>query len=395
MLDLSTLDVDVNSFLSGFSGPIEPINLELVDMIVIERGQMLAQQFFDETATILKNDHPELLAFIQTALEQKLPFRVLWTPTIAILEQCIHQRVNNAATIERVAVSFAWDLVCSGFCGKWTSTLSGMNPLTIGKYVLPREKSFAVTSDSEQITVSYSGNKNWVYTRENQTVLAPNELMQAHGATYENVTFLVENLDGSQSYDNLADLALCASDLDKAASKHAAAVALLREYAPEYLEYVSRVIHTVIPLSDNNGVLNSGSSRDEPGVVHASVDCCPEAYAEMLVHEASHQYYYILRRLGDIEDGGDPTLYYSPVKQTGRPIAMILLAYHAFANVVLMGRRISQSGFVSPTNYFTQNEDFLMPILDTLKEGLTTTTALTQMGDRLWQPLDQELSVQS
>ncbi len=393
MLDLNTSEVTV--FLSGFAGPIEPINVELLEMIVGERGKISAQQFFEANAERLQSSNPGLLNFLQTTLKQSLPFQALWTPTIGILEECLRQGVNDIETVERVGVSLAWDLVCAGFQGRWSSMLPPMNPLTIGKYVLPKADRIDVVSDASQIVVTYPEKVRWIYTRGTETAQAPNELMLENGSTCEQITFLVGGLDRSHSFANLAELALAPSNLDKAVAKHAEAVALLREHAPEYLEYVSRVIHTVIPLQDNDGILNSGSSRCEPGVVHASVDCCAEAYAEMLVHEASHQYYYILRRMGEIEDGSDPTLYFSPVKQTGRPIAMILLAYHAFANVVLMGRRITQSGFISPGDYFRQNEDFLMPILDTLKDGLTTTQALTPLGSCVWEPLDQELLVKS
>ena len=123
---------------------------------------------------------------------------------------------------------------------------------------------------------------------------------------------------------------LSAKDINLAVDKHQEGMALLRRYAPEYADWVLRVIRVIVPLKSNNGRINSGSSRTEPGVIHATVDCGTESYPEMLVHEASHQYYYVVRRVGDVDDGSDPTLYYSPVKETGRPIAMILLTYHAF-----------------------------------------------------------------
>ena len=110
----------------------------------------------------------------------------------------------------------------------------------------------------------------------------------------------------------------------------------------------------------------------------------------MLVHECSHQYYHLLTRLGPVDDGSDTTLAYSPVKNTGRPISMILLAYHAFANVELFYRHCQAAG-LEDEGYCANNQEGLKPQLEQLEQALSATDALTELGQALWEPLAERI----
>jgi HEXXH motif-containing protein len=137
-------------------------------------------------------------------------------------------------------------------------------------------------------------------------------------------------------------------------------------------------------------MLNSGSERFSPGVIYISNQHhrCP--LAEMLVHEATHQYAYILTRLGPLDDGTDQTLYYSPIRNAGRPIRFIVLAYHAFANVLLFYRMARAHGL--PDEEVLINGDApLESHLETLEQALQRTSALTCFGRALWEPLYEQI----
>jgi HEXXH motif-containing protein len=118
-----------------------------------------------------------------------------------------------------------------------------------------------------------------------------------------------------------------------------------------------------------------------------SVGSNPLALAEMLIHEATHQYYHLLTRVAPVHDGSDDNLYYSPVKRRGRPLPFILLAYHAFGNVLLFTRACIQAGVPDPQQYLRKNEAELVPQLQQLEEGLRQTRALTPAGLALWRGL--------
>ncbi len=107
----------------------------------------------------------------------------------------------------------------------------------------------------------------------------------------------------------------------------------------------------------------------------------------MLIHEVTHQYYYLLTRVGQVEDGTDSNLYFSPAKQCGRPIYFILIAYHAFANVLLFSRRCLAAGYDDPRGYLERNLAELSGWLETFESHLNQTNALTDIGTALWMPL--------
>jgi HEXXH motif-containing protein len=112
----------------------------------------------------------------------------------------------------------------------------------------------------------------------------------------------------------------------------------------------------------------------------------PVAVAEMLVHEASHHYFHIVRRLEAVHDESDGRLYYSVVKGRERTIDLILLAFHAFANVALFYRSCMTRG-LSDKGYCRKNLTRHIPELRMLLGHLKSSNAVTATGNLLWEPL--------
>ena len=166
-------------------------------------------------------------------------------------------------------------------------------------------------------------------------------------------------------------------------------------FAPDYSLWVLRLLREIVPLESASDCMRSGSSVAEPGNCHMSFRNGPVALAEMLVHETTHQYYYLLTRFGPVDDGTDQQRYYSPAKQCGRPIAYILIAYHAFANVLLFSRQCLAAGHKDEDGHLRRNVDTLTGWTETLEEALRTTNALTACGRALWLPLARELQPKS
>jgi HEXXH motif-containing protein len=165
-----------------------------------------------------------------------------------------------------------------------------------------------------------------------------------------------------------------------------AALGILERHAPGYRRWVSRAVRYVVPLTPVPGVQISGSTDKAPATVCLSARPWPAELAEALVHESAHQYLHMLSRLGPLDDGSDPALYYSPLKKTGRPIRGILVAYHAAANILLWTRAALASG-VDDAAYFERNAAELPAKLAVLDEALSSTASLTTLGRLLWQPL--------
>jgi ADP-heptose:LPS heptosyltransferase len=160
----------------------------------------------------------------------------------------------------------------------------------------------------------------------------------------------------------------------------AQAAQLLDDHAPAYAKWVRRVVRHIVPLSTSSGRTLSSSDPRAPGVVRLSLDHDPATIAELLVHEASHAYFQLLEQTGPVDDGSDQQLYYSPFKQADRPVRVILLTYHAFANVVLLYRALLRSRApVSKRHVLGEVNDTLRK-LEPLEDALFTTRALTPAG---------------
>ncbi|MEO0652472.1 MAG: HEXXH motif-containing putative peptide modification protein [Planctomycetota bacterium] len=161
---------------------------------------------------------------------------------------------------------------------------------------------------------------------------------------------------------------------------------LIRGYASAWEHWVLDVLREVRMVDGSDAIMRSGSDPRSPGAIRMSFPSSPVQVAEMLVHECSHQRFHLAERLGAVVNGADVALYNSPVKQCGRPLEAILLAYHAFANVLLFYRSCIESG-LDDGGYCERNIDRHGPELAELLRPLRETDGLTEVGDFLWRPL--------
>ena len=96
--------------------------------------------------------------------------------------------------------------------------------------------------------------------------------------------------------------------------------------------------------------------------------------------------------MGPVDDGSDTELYFSPAKQCGRPIHYILIAYHAFANVLIFSQRCLANGYDDPDGkYLHRNVVALSEWMKHFEKALRATRALTPLGVALWRPLARQL----
>jgi len=109
--------------------------------------------------------------------------------------------------------------------------------------------------------------------------------------------------------------------------------------------------------------------------------------AEMLVHEACHQYFYLVRRLGPVHDLADTQLYYSPAVDRERRLDRIVMAYHAFANVLCFYRTAMGSGMEDEVCARVESE--LQDDVVLMERTLVGNPALTALGAALVEPLAQ------
>lgn len=169
------------------------------------------------------------------------------------------------------------------------------------------------------------------------------------------------------------------------------ACSLLDEVSPGYAVWSQYLLSAVVPLDAPQGYQISASHWHRRGEVMMSWRLRPEQLAEILVHEASHQHFFMAGMLSPYDDGSDQSLYYSPVVKTERPLAKILLAYHAFANVILFFRLAREHLSGGGQHWLDRESKKVLEELDQLEKPLRSSHALTPLGNSLWQPLASQL----
>jgi HEXXH motif-containing protein len=176
------------------------------------------------------------------------------------------------------------------------------------------------------------------------------------------------------------------AELETFARDVQAAVEFVAEYAPDYVDWVESATTVLVPCRAPEEMMLSGSSNTLPGLIRITAQRPAETTAEMLVHEASHQYLHAALRVAPVDDGSDSETYYSPVKKEFRPLDKILTAYHAFANVEFFYATALENGW-RPSERELQATRTVSEELDMLEPPLRENSALTTLGRALVDPL--------
>lgn len=114
------------------------------------------------------------------------------------------------------------------------------------------------------------------------------------------------------------------------------ALTLLDNVAPHYAEWIRHALNFIILLLQIENRSCSGSWADASGMIYMTEPVSALEAAEILVHESSHQYFHMLERTSEVCKPGPREMFYSPLVKKHRPLDRILIAYHAFANVLIM-----------------------------------------------------------
>lgn len=151
----------------------------------------------------------------------------------------------------------------------------------------------------------------------------------------------------------------------------------IRLASTNYATWCARVLRQIHLVGSAQTVTLGRSSVGRPGAVLLSHPAELVQHAESLVHECTHQYFYLMTLLAPIKrDPTDDRLYYSSIVSRRRPIDRVLMAYHAAANMLMFleqligcapecaeagSRRLKRAGEVCGQllEVLVQNEDAL------------------------------------
>lgn len=386
----------------GFSCPQEGLDRSLLEFSVVEHARQTMDLFIERFGDQLQGVSNGLSAVLSDWLHRNESFETVWSQPFG--EAYAAVTAGTEVDTVRCAADVAMRLHSRGHHGQWCLRLNKVVQLRFDKWLLPPSDAIEMVAEDKtvSITTCAGSRRRRIEFRQVESTWFVNDLdalptVAGYGARWNLLP--AEALPpgsparalatGSYEFDAVDGKPGPQSMLDTCGG----ALKLLAEFGSGYLGWVAQVIREIIPLPPSGDMTNSASGNLAPGVITASNQGRRCVLAEMLVHESTHHYLYILKRLGPLEDGSDGALYFSPFRNVGRPILYIIFAYHAFANVLLFYRTLRRQGLSAdePGFYSDQRIHDLEESLRTLEGSLQSTTALTSLGRALCEPLYERI----
>jgi hypothetical protein len=382
---------DSETLLSACVHPTVSANFAAVDEIVCEYGRALISLFLERHAAVLQQSCPGIIDFLEAWRDSEISFDSAWDASLGSLRTAmVSQRIDPVTCAAR----FAGHLCSNGVMGAWQAKFAEPRRVKWGNLLLPSSLEVRVSGGHDSFAVALvdaAGQsldldlrrtaQGWQARHSDQL---PNCILDGH----EICLISEDGLDCIDLVQPDGDLSRLPSNEILDICRQTAG--LMRRYAPSHLRWVDKVLRHLIPLRGGDDRLRSCSNSDFPGTVEISFPSKCISTAEMFVHEASHQYFHIVRRLEAVHDGSDDRLFHSPVKGRGRPIDAILLAFHAFGNVVLFYRLCIEAG-LDDEGYCAVNAARHFAELEIMRSHLQSSRALTKVGTLLWRPLAAKL----
>jgi HEXXH motif-containing protein len=311
----------------------QKFDCRLLDDIVGSYAEGLIAAFLARHEQEIAGDSAGLVAFLQHGVSGGAARRLQWQIELGFLRDSLLPKPRYCTPLQSAAL-VALALARLGQDGSWECCFRHPASLRAGEIFIPQARQFAVHAGSGGVQITVNGASGDLQYLPEWYGAAANSLVAIATADADDRVLCL--LSRSALPQNvLVDQQFV---LDEIASEHcgrfSAAIDVLGTHVPIYRDWVKRPLRDVILLDGSDGRLRSGSFSRLPGTIYLSAVDHPARLAEMLVHEASHQYFHVLSLVGDVDDGSDKAEHFSPVVKEGRSIRMILFAYHAFANVL-------------------------------------------------------------
>lgn len=369
------------------ASPLVSLDFSAVDAIVCEEAGGYSEIFLERFADDLQARSEGLVDCLQFESAQGLPFGVAWSAEFSWLTRSVTDPSIDPVTS---AVRTAVKLSEAGRWSDWSCRLGAPAIFRAGHCFLPDVMSVASQSDGDTVTLSF-GHLDGDVTRIEMSASQSQWNPPACGIALSPIDFQGDRIacltrESFAAVDfRLNDMPWTIGGETETRKSCAAGLKLLQEAAPKFAPWVGHVVRNVVPLTADR-YIRSQSASDYPGTIALSSPASRTAIAEMFVHESSHQYYHILERFEPVQDPASNESYYSPVKKTQRPLCMILLAYHAFANVILFYRACLDAG-IAESEQCELNIARHLPELRAMEQSLASSHSLTDAGRLLFDPL--------
>ena len=379
----------------GFACPHEGIDLSFLEDSAIRHSRRIVRTFLSRMHELLAGQEEGLSAVMQDWLARRSSFDDVWDLSFSRARMALPSWYDDLEDFPRLAAALALRLHHSGAEGEWSVQLSSPTRLRWGRWLLPPADHLAVHVNTGQAHLQLTHQRQisevrmWL-TRTGWEAQGAELLPALHYQERDITLLLPSDPESLHFVDTRPEMK--PGVLERIIQGYTVSFDLLHDYAPIYLPWVKKTVRQLVPTKSTPNEMLGGSNVGWSGAVHLSYDIEPVAIAEMLAHEATHQYFALACQVGKIADISDPTRYYSPAVDADRSIYYILLTYHAFGNVALFYRLCREHGLVKDSTYMQEHEERLLPWLEHYEKILVGNQALTLLGRALWEPIAERLN---
>lgn len=369
----------------GFACPQEGTNDELVSFLATEFARSVTRLLIEVAGDLLAAQSrglPELLE--RWSNDRPAPWGA-WDSCFGDAYLALQrQELTNATS---VAARIVLHLGARGVGGEWAARLPTPTCLRWGRWVLPPSERIAVESDGHvaRVTIGSAEDEQTATFIREDGIWQTARLEELPRFGRQRALVLPRRLLSLDGFSEVLEASVEAPSPEMIANLEKA-MEIIAVYAPPYASWVERVVHELFLIRPMLQHIQSGSIAKYFGVVHLSASPEVVAVAELLVHEASHQYFHLLNLIDAFDDGSDDKMYYSPAVRKERRLDRIGVAYHAFANVLLFYDACLESG-LQDEGYCLRNRQVLGPQVAQLRAPLEGNSALTDIGRSLCEPL--------
>lgn len=329
-------------------------------------------------------------ALLSSILEHPIAaeYSPFWGPELG---QCLNAlKTNKLRGAQRGLTQIVLNLLAAGIPGKWEIDLVEPIHFRWDSFFLPQAQRLEIDSDGLQARINVSG------LDSNHTLYfnaVRNSRLDWHSDNAEKIAYLEmgENRALLLSGRHCAGLGLpdpVLPGVETVTERHKQhmkdAFIFIDNYFPTWKSWHDRVVRAISIGQKAPEGIHSGTVEGYFGLLSISDSEDVLKVTESIIHEASHQYFFLLSRLVALTND-DEKLFYSPFTNSHRPSDRILLAYHAFTNVEMFYKECVKLGIdgnrCGPVLAQLRRE------LGEVQRTLSTEVELTQVGQCMFDSL--------
>jgi HEXXH motif-containing protein len=376
--------IDFTEAYRGFASPDEALSEPFLEAVTVVHAREVMRRFLDRFESRLRARGEALVPALERWLSEPATFDDVWDPAFGRLRLCLEDAAS--ANIVHAAADAALRIAERGGSAEWEVRFAQPTRRLLGRLVLPSASRIAVSARSRKIELRISRDRRTTTRTLPRTIPLDGGVAECETLASTDVEGMRLHILRAEAWDPVEDV-VPHPDPDSIVPALEQTLRLILRHSPLYFDWIRRVVRRILPLEDDPKVMTSSTAAWRPGVLYSANRPDPAALAEMLIHEGSHQYMYVLRRLGPLDDGSDSNLYQSPLSGKLRPLGVVVLAYHAVANLTLFYRSCPPGSRLRPR----QTERTLAETLAAYEDILVRSHAVTRIGQALWQPLYDRL----